>query len=652
MRLQRYILYVAGSVIISMLSLLDINYGFFLGTTSNSPNDITSVLANLVHSVHYINFPFVLLTVCIYTLLLHTDWLHIHTRDYVLTLFSSFIMSFYLYLGKTIRYFGSLEDITSNLLWIKLIIKSVFTSLIISLVIFNCEQKLKNYLVESKSVHLNNRGALLKSFLIVIVCWLPYYVILFPGTGNPDTHNQLLEFFGMGKIARSIYPTGHYLLASHPFSITNQHDFLMTVFLGVCVKAGIVLLGKISLGFALASLLQMLFCAFALSYSINILEPYQRNPKLTKFVFWTYCLLPIFPIYSLYLVKNSFYSVFLILFVTLLMQFNLDHSVINKLEWQILLVVSCAGQLVSEKYAIDILLIVLFFALIIYRSYIKQWILLLLLPMLIIQLSLMCIFRVFNVPPSDPIEAYSVPIQQTALTVKKYPHDLSSTEYNQLNKMFVVKNLGRLYNPILADPVKSAGGVNSQQQMGYRFKTVETSDVQNYKKIWFKMFLKRPKTYLLAFLNLNYGYFDMNSVQVPTNVESSSNSLPLTFVTQIVSVSGSKHVLKQNSFFLPLRKVLSHLYNLLVGVPPFSLFLNGSIYIWTVILLLLLCVFISGWHYIFAFVPVIMQLPVLLLSPANNSQRYIYPVIFTTFLFAIFIDCVAKKIFHTIKYKK
>lgn len=625
-------------MIISLFALISITNN---SITYNEHGHFFAIIDNIIDSLSYINLSFVVLSVIIFMLLRDFRASKHKASNIIISSFASMILFFYLYLGQIIRTQGSLQNATSNLLWFKVLIKTFCSGIIGSLVWLKIESIVKQYIEEHKFQTTNQSFQFIKRFCIMFFCWAPYYVILFPGTGNPDTHNQLLEFFGMGKIARSIYPTGYYLLGQHPFSISNQHDFVMTILVGTCVKLGLVLFGKANFGFAIASFLQMLLCAFSFCYSISLLNSFPKSQNVAKAVFWLFCLLPIFPIYSLYLVKNTVYSASLLLLIALLMQFSLNRQVIHAFQWKVEFCLVIIIQIISEKFAIDVLLVLLICLFISYRSFAKQWFLLLLCPILIVHFGLTGVFKALNVPPSDPIEAYSVPIQQTAFWLKEHPKELSRTEYQQLNKVFVVKNLSNLYNPIWADPVKSAGGVSTNDRMGYRFKTVTKKDINQYKKLWIQMGLKHPKTYALAFLNLNYGYFDINSRQTDTTVTQSSNSLPLTLVEQeIPSISGHAYKLKQNNFFLPIRKIMAHLFNMLVGVPCFSLFLNGVIYIWVIVFLLLLCIYISGWKYVVSFVPAIMQIPILLLSPANNSQRYIYPMIFSAFLFLLFVDIV------------
>lgn len=75
---------------------------------------------------------------------------------------------------------------------------------------------------------------------LVVLCWLPYYILFFPGLGNPDTSMQIAWYLH--------YPTEwlQYSAVRGPeVYATNHHPYFTTLLYGAFAKIGLLLDGNI-----------------------------------------------------------------------------------------------------------------------------------------------------------------------------------------------------------------------------------------------------------------------------------------------------------------------------------------------------------------------------------------------------------------------
>lgn len=626
------------SLIIADLALMRIDnnnaqvLAFLKNIRVNLSNTLVVNWSNFLYSFARINFLIlVALAVLVYLCLSKPLPQFKHNKfTYFLMLFSCLIFSYYLIVGSYFENNSSIVPLLSSKLNVLELFFKLFGTTTVSLILLVRAFEIINK--QSFTSLINNESfSYSHSFFFILVCWLPYLLILYPATVSPDTVNQLFEFFGHGKDVWDIYPIGHYLLNGHVFSITNMHNFFITLFFGICAKLGLILFHNINAGLFIAAVVQILVSASVLTYTLKFFADYGFSKKITNRVKYIYAFFPLFPIYNIFLTKNALYSSFVVLCVTLLCQALLRPDVIRSKSWQILMFVSSLGQLISSKYGIYVLVVTLLVTLLGLRKYWLQLLTTILLPLIIFEVGVNGIlFSTLNVSKGDPIEGYGVPIQQTALCVKDNPHEISKHDYRVLNKVFVVKNMASQYQPTAGDPIKSSGpkkGVRSVTV--YRYKTVTRKDMQQYKKVWLHMMGQHPVTYFEAFTMVNYGYFDVNQNSLYSLPDVSTDYLPLGAQPAAIpaSESGNK-VIHHPNVTNSLRLLLSFLGNTFVKMPPINVFLKGAFYVWaTVILFLFVFAYINP-RYLIPLIPLVMQIFVCAVSEISGNQRYLYPLIY------------------------
>lgn len=503
----------------------------------------------------------------------------------------------------------------------------------------------------TKNISINNYiFSFWKYFFFLFVCWLPYIIILYPGTINHDFINQLNEFFGHGSWVRDDYPIGWYLIRENPFSITNQHNFFVTLFYGFNFKVGLTVFHSVGAGMFINTLVQIILMISVLTYSLLTFYRLGMSKKILNFFADFMAFFPMLPVICVFLTKNNLYTPFILLSILLVANALNDKQLFKNKKWWLFFIVSMMGQLMTEKYAIYIVFVV---GIIIMITQLKVRIarelsLTMIGSVITFVVIQSLLFNILKVPNGDPIEGQAVMIQSTALYVKEFPKDITKDRYNTINKAFAVKNLPKLYSPGISDPVKSSGGkkiglekngtfnqhLNKQWVEGYKYRSVTKKEYDDYKKVWLKLALRHPEIVFIAFMNQSYRYLDIVSTQgtATSGWSAPYDSINVAQFPIELIINKKLTIINYTNYFVKTRAAIVTIYNILCKIPPFSLLLNGNIFIFVTILIFLVLIAAKMYEKSMLIFSFLLQVPIFMLSPVNGSQRYMYPFFFATII--------------------
>lgn len=102
-------------------------------------------------------------------------------------------------------------------------------------------------------------------------------------------------------------------------------------------------------------------------------------------------------------------------------------------------------------------------------------------------------------------EAFSLPFQQTARTVKYHGAEMKKEEKESINRVLDFNSIGKVYDPVISDPVKNTAKT-----------TATKKDTDAYFKTWFSQFLQYPVTYIEATIAGTYGYYTFTKDGYPS----------------------------------------------------------------------------------------------------------------------------------------
>lgn len=126
---------------------------------------------------------------------------------------------------------------------------------------------------------------------------------------SPDPSFQIKQFFNI----RTKY-ADYAILLDNSIFLTNHHPVFHTMILGNCLKFGRLILND-NFGLFIYSLIQMIFLAFTLSYTIKYLINNNINKKICFIFLLLYAFVPMFPLYAMSGVKDTYYTCFIIWYV-------------------------------------------------------------------------------------------------------------------------------------------------------------------------------------------------------------------------------------------------------------------------------------------------------------------------------------------------
>lgn len=319
---------------------------------------------------------------------------------------------------------------------------------------------------------------------VILLCWLPYYICLFPGASNSDTWWQLEQVTGAQP-----------LNAGHPL----LHTFLQS---GL-ILAGKTLLGSWNAGVFLAVLVQSLSMAAVLAYSVHFLVRLNVRPILPGLLLALYGLVPTFPRSATILMKDTPYSFSVLLFTVLVLEAVLLPQQFAAKRYKKPLAALAAFLVCTMRYNGPVLLIgvLLFSGPALWktakssraRAALAAW---LVLPLVLGYGISAGLKALPGVEQANPNETLSVPLQQTGRFVRDFGDEVTDEEREVIDRVVQYDQLAEVYTPWLADPIKSY--INRED--------ATDADRAAYRQVWMAQTLRHPVNALEAFVNLNYGW--------------------------------------------------------------------------------------------------------------------------------------------------
>ena len=461
-------------------------------------------------------------------------------------------------------------------------------------------------------------------FLIILICWIPYIVIYYPGILMPDSSNQIKQFFGLEISKNSA--TDSVNLIDENVKITNHHPVLHTVLLGMCMKVG-KLIGNDNFGVFLCSLIQILLLSIALSYIVNFMKKIKTNNILRVVTLIIFSLLPIFPMHALEITKDILFTAFLIFYMIniyfLVKKANIEKF--SKKEIIKLLFISICICF-TRNNGIYVILFSLPLLFVIDKKNRKNIITICITIILINKIFLSIIFPALRIPTNIKREMLSIPFQQTARYVKEHNSEVTEEEKNIIDRVLEYDTLAKRYNPVHADSVKNKFNKDASDE-----------DLRNYFSVWGKQLLKHPTTYIQATLNNYYGYVypECKITEFTTKY----------IVNNDTRLNGTKKFnYKYMSKYKGLRKIVKKILETIQKVPVISWITNIAFNVWAIILMIVYMCYTKKYRYIICMMPIVSIILVNFASPVNAYFRYAMPYIFSMpLILSIFLDIVKEK---------
>ncbi|MCI1984838.1 MAG: DUF6020 family protein [Bifidobacteriaceae bacterium] len=467
-------------------------------------------------------------------------------------------------------------------------------------------------------------------FLLIVWIWVP---LLLQVSYGADLVSQKTEFtswlhnlragdqpYEQGFSQADIYPIAHYLWPQHPAFLTNQHNIILTFVYGLFWRASRLALGTAAPGIIVLGVLQYIFAAGCCALTAWRFFTVRRGTRLTHkaVVLAVLAASPIIPLSTISLTKSPLFGFALVWWCGVL--YEMVHTKIKNGKgaaalsrggkWELIL--SGAFMLISAKYAVYIMIIEVVVLLVTSHRNWKVWIVCIALPVVIFQVFLFSLIHSGAIINGDSIESKAIQVQQIARAARDNPGAISSEDRAKLAPIFNLDVMAKVYNPSDADPVKSSG--SKDKLTSYKWLTVTSSDWKQFNSAWLDIGKKAPKEYFDAFVAEFYGYFDMADPP-------STSALYYSDTPYITAIFGQGY-----TNFPPRATFLGFLRGW-SAVPVIGWYFHGNFWVILTLVFMAAQLRLRRWKELLWQLPLLIQMGVMVMSPANNFDRHMIGIV-------------------------
>ncbi|MCH5258161.1 MAG: hypothetical protein J1F18_00345 [Lachnospiraceae bacterium] len=372
-------------------------------------------------------------------------------------------------------------------LWVSLPILTCFFSILIRKfwnVLGRLEERKKS-LTEHIKIPATPAGAAkhidVLTFLVLLLCWLPVLLAVYPGFFVYDAQDEWLQ------------------VASRVFN--THHPLVHVLLLGGIICAVHKVTDSYNLGIACYMIVQMMIVSGGFTYLLSFMRQ-RKIPRVFRILSLLYfAFFPVIVMFTLCSAKDTLFTIALLMLLLSLLDMGNDAAVFFSSKKKMLFfVLSAAAMMLLRKngvYAFAVMMPILLFY---HKKYLKKAV--------IVSAAALMIYFVINTGLAVALHAESgenqeiltVPIQQLSRTYKFNREVFEPEDVAALHEILPEEALV-LYNPKLSDPVK------------VRFQNdAFAADKSKYIKLWMRIGLKKPLSYINAWLVNSYGFWYPDTV--------------------------------------------------------------------------------------------------------------------------------------------
>ena len=463
----------------------------------------------------------------------------------------------------------------------------------------------------TKLAGLYDRHPFRVAFYAILVCWLPYLIICYPGYICSDAWFQLAQFFGIR-------------------TFTAHHPPMHTLFLAGFVQLGLKM-GSGNAGLYLSVITQSLIEAAVFAYTLYLMSRWKTSRWLQ---IGSFCIIVVVPYYTGYMctaLKDNLYSVFFVLFVEeSICILEEKQGYFLSLRHKFLLAVSILGTLLfrnNGQYVLypTIVLLLVYIGMTWGKKVSKKCLVKMvagfLVPIVLANGLIMTITAHYGIQKGSIREALSLPFQQTARYVLERGNEVTEEEAEVIRAVLDYDNLAENYNPKISDPVKAT------------YKEEATAeDLLNYLSVWFRQFLKHPGIYITATMNQNYYLLYPFSEHAQVYDSVVVNSSWEEAVNELLDIHEIEYLSEA-------KIAMGGFYRALFSLPVVGQLSHPASYNLLLIALLVFAIYKKKWKWLMVSIPVILSNVVIVFAPTIQScPRYAFPIIYVMpIMFAYYI---------------
>jgi len=538
------------------------------------------------------NFMSVILVV-LFWLLFERETNLVSKKDRILSELLGLVLAVFLVLGSYDQFETALN--LKSILLVKYIVAIVGWQCIFQTIIgliFKVEDSM-NFLPANEDTRWGKKvfGA---TYLICILCWIPGFLMYYPGILTWDTEWQLEQATGIS-------------------SLSNHQPIVHTMFLKGLYKIGYTLFETENGGMAICVIVQMLLMAAVFSWMVFELYKYGVNKKYLVGCIAFFAFVPINALYSITIWKDVLFAGIVLAFTIMLWRLNeseqkqIKNYVVYLIGFTGISILVCLMRS-NGFYAYILCIPFMMFTLKKQRKYILLTIVITLGSVSLIKGPVM---QAQEIVQPDTVENLSIPIQHIARVIAD-GNDLTEKEMSLLNKVIEVEKIPGEYSEYISDPIKTL--IREKDNQDYI-----VSHKKDYFLLWMQLGIRYPGEYVKAQIDQTRGYWTPDVQYWVTTTEMTEHadvlniyrtSLLPGFVTQIAG----------------------WIENAYIEIPLLGMLWSIGFYLWITLLALVLRK--RQQKSVLPFIPVLAIWTTLIVAtPVYAEFRYIYSMVVCVPLF-------------------
>ncbi|MFQ9321989.1 MAG: DUF6020 family protein [Enterococcus durans] len=434
--------------------------------------------------------------------------------------------------------------------------------------------KINSYIVSDTDKAFSFKKYFLFFVFILLICWSPYALSLYPGVVLPDSLSSVAQ--AMGDVP-----------------INNHHPVLFTLIVKFFIHD--LPTKSINHGVFLFSIFQMIVLATIISYSLCWLmkKKIQRLPILLSLSYFS--LAPVFPIYALNMQKDILFAAACLLFSLTVADAVLTKKSLS-IWYQIAIIVLALLTTYLRNNGLYVVVgigLLCFFASLKTKK-IRPVIQIILGYGLIAGLLIHPLMIKYAIPTATA-EQLGIPLQQVTRTIVT-DGNISKSDLSFMDDILPIEDY-QVYSPGLADPIKwhknfDNAFLDSHQK---EFLLLWARNLPTNLPIYTDAYVLNTFGFWVPSVKNNYGFLD-------TRVNDNNyNIKQIDLVEHFTGLSGMKKIIEHRDFF------------------------GSGTLLWLVLLSVFFILIKKRYRYLILFLPgILVVLTILIATPVAFSLRYVF----------------------------
>lgn len=430
---------------------------------------------NFEGDITYSNSIIAVIVFASFIVLLKKTWTEENIKKIKSTAFLGVMFSTFLVIGNSIDTKGTVEYGNIQIYLAIIFLAIILDALLVQ--VYRLIEKFEERKGKENTTKLSDKKKNLITFLILLICWIPVFLAVYPGYFCYDTYAELLMYLG-----------------EH---ITTWHPPIHIFILGFVITSIATITKSFNIAIAIYTFAQMIIISACLTYCISFLRKYNTSKFIRIISVIYYALFPVIVMYALCSTKDTIFSALILINIIMALEALLNKEVFLNSKWK------------QIKFAIITFLVIILrnnaiyayipFLIIFILAFKNKKILIPILEIVVLYITYtIIIYNALGVTNPKNAEAFSVPLQQIA-RVYNYNYDSLSDEELQKVYEYTTDEQLKKYLPECSDYIKDGVYLGD---MGYL----------EFFKLWLEIGLKNPDIYVDSFLENTLGFWYPNTI--------------------------------------------------------------------------------------------------------------------------------------------